>query len=226
MFSRLFPRLRNPLGNTITSIANNLGLATNTGNAGWKWSKNSLPNISLRKNQSNSFRQDLSHRRRELLIQLGNALASCNDDNVSAIRSELKAIQKELKRMKRQQAACRQASLEADLEEALRCNQNADAQRLSRLIAGTNLGVRKRRTNTLCCYKPSRQELVDTATMDAHLGGLGAIEVDWEDTQAEWIEEPLDYNQSLIGLVQDEIDAIDKAVKEDLKCLRRAFCQG
>ena len=45
--------------------------------------------------------------------------------------------------------------------------------------------------------------------MDARLGGLGAIEVDWEETQAEWIEEPLDYNQPLIGLVQDEIDAIE-----------------
>ena len=64
---------------------------------------------------------------------------------------------------------------------------------------------------------------METATMDAHMGGLGAIEVEWDQVREEWIQEPIDNTTSLIGLTQGELDGIDKAVREDTKQLRRGF---
>ena len=95
-------------------------------------------------------------------------------------RTRLNAIQKELRTCRRRAWAGRIADLEEDLEQALIDDNKAEAQRLCRLLAGKCNGIRKRKTNTLRQYKPSRQELIDTAEMPASSGGLSAVQVDWE----------------------------------------------
>ena len=97
----------------------------------------------------------------------------------------------------------------------------AEAQRLCRLIAGTGNGIRKRKTNTLCEYRPSRSELVETALLEASSGGLSASEVNWEQERANWTTDTIDDLYTIIGHTQQERDLMQKMAKEDLRLLTR-----
>ena len=67
------------------------------------------------------------------------------------------------------------------LEEALQTGKKAEAQACSRVLAGNAMGVQKRRLNTLCSYCPSEAELLESAKLEASLGGLSAVPIDWEE---------------------------------------------
>ena len=137
--------------------------------------------------------------------------------------AKLNCIQKELRACRRRAWAGRVADLEEDLEQALTEDNKAEAQRLCRLLAGKCNGIRKRKTNTLRQYKPSRQELIETAEMPASSGGLSAVQVDWEKEKEEWITDPVDGSFQVLGYTRQETEAIESMARRDLKALGFGF---
>ena len=49
------------------------------------------------------------------------------------------------------------------------------------------------------------------------------MEVDWHEERLKWVTEPIDANSSLIGHIQQELDAIEQMSKQDLQRLTSGF---
>lgn len=94
---------------------------------------------------------------------------------------ELHYTQKSLKRNSASLARRRQEVLVVELQEAMRAGQKANIQRLARLIAQTKIGIRKRVLGRLSSMLPSVAELKQSAEAEPCAGGLGAVQVNFEE---------------------------------------------
>jgi hypothetical protein len=134
--------------------------------------------------------------RRELLKTMGDlrekmatdpdpdSFGSVYDD----IKIKLNIIQAKMKKAKRSFLEKRQQRIEAEIEEAMRRQREHEVQRLSRLIAGTKLGIRKRKYGLLPSLTPSAEDLYKMASAPGCEGGLGAVKVDLEDEIKKWTD--------------------------------------
>lgn len=102
-------------------------------------------------------------------------------DELSQTQRELFAVQKELRRCRRVQAALRQQDIENHLAEALRHGHKVIQQHCCRLLAATARGPRKIQYNILLNLLPTTGEVIRTAGMEATKGGLNATPVSLEE---------------------------------------------
>ena len=107
-----------------------------------------------------------------LLQQLGRARSCVTQAWLTLAKRRINAIQKQMRAVRRQATAVRRKELENALHVATEDNRRAEVQALCRLIAGTRVGVRKRKLGHLASLTPSAEELRISATSPAAAGGL------------------------------------------------------
>jgi len=90
-------------------------------------------------------------------------------------------IQKRLRAIRRWAEVRRRDRLVVELREALRVGRKAAVQRLARLLAGTFVGIKKRKYCHLPACRPGKEELLESACSPACEGGLSAVEVVFEE---------------------------------------------
>ena len=151
------------------------------------------------------------------------ALASVSLSSLAPAIEHLKKVQSKMRSLRRQASAQQRVEVEDRLELALLEGRKAEAQECTRILAGKSLGVQKRKLNSLCAYKPSVQELRESASLPASLGGLSAVEVNWEEEKRKWTtNENFEENGDLLRIRTVDMQ-IENAVKSDLKSIEWAM---
>ena len=137
-------------------------------------------------------REKTSKERLSLLDELGTLRASVNqseDEVTEAVNNvffALQACQRRLRLLKRQIDQRINITLVNELYEALRKHQHSEAHRLARRLAGTGIGIKKRRLGLMPSFVPSKAQLQALAESDAKTGGLSAQLINLEEELDKW----------------------------------------
>ena len=99
-------------------------------------------------------------------------------------KMELYKLQREARSEMRRQRAQHRALLLNELAEAKAAGHTADVHRLSRCLAGTKVGVKKRIVGRLPSARPSTEDVKLSAVSPAKSGGLSGVVVDFEEETA------------------------------------------
>ena len=178
-----------------------------------------------RKPYQDDFYLDLHKQRIQLLGELGRVRTSLSRRRIMPPRDtwtwqhfKLHQIQKQLRSLRRVSCAHHRQCLLNDLAAARASNMKAEVQKLCRLIAGTLIGVQKRKLFHVPSTKPSTDELVTSATAPATTGGLSGTIVNYLEESIKFIEDfpdlpPVDMN-------------IKKLAKDDLFWTIRRMQRG
>lgn len=131
------------------------------------------------------LRTECVRRRRQLRSSAGGEATATQLDEVG---QRLKELTKECRRQRDRWNKAQQRSREALLNEALRRGRMQEAFRLTRLLARTGVGP-KRRWYGGARQHMTREEVLAGLGAPAHEGGMQAVEFDYESHRAEYIRE-------------------------------------
>ena len=111
--------------------------------------------------------------------------------------SDLLSCQRRLMSLKRrvEEEVC--TTLIHDLFEAHRQHWHREVHRLARRLAGTGIGIKKRRVGLLPSCTPSRAQLIDYVTCDAKLGVLSADVIDFDAEDKEALENVIERSEQV-----------------------------
>ena len=91
-------------------------------------------------------------------------------------------------------------SLKRRVEEEVRTHRlhwHSEVHRLARRLAGTGIGIKKRRVGFLPSCTPSRAQLIDFVTCDAKLGVLSADVIDFDAEDKEALENVIERSEQV-----------------------------
>ena len=92
------------------------------------------------------------------------------------IGAELKSINRELNKLRRQGDAQRTASLLTDIHDAYKSRRMADMHRYCRMLAGRGKGPGKRRYHKMLSVRPTKADWMELLQKPGKEGGMGAVE--------------------------------------------------
>lgn len=104
------------------------------------------------------------------------------DETYSVLKERVHRLNKSLRSWRRRRAAIRRDALEQDIRAAWRVRDFATMPRLSHVLGGRGVGVKKRLWLHLPSYRPLAQEVRAWVAQPGGAGGMSAQEVtDWAD---------------------------------------------
>ena len=172
-------------------------------------------------------REKTSQERKQLLYELTylreqSALGGTHSEHnvLDNLFYDLQCCQRRLRTLKRRVDAEAKHSIIEDLFLAHRRHQHSEVHRLARQLAGTGVGIRKRRAGILPSCLPCKEELLKLACEKAVNGGLEAEPIHFEAELDRWLDEstanplkPLDCN-------------VRQIAKSDLRGVAYGLLQG
>lgn len=96
------------------------------------------------------------------------------DETDSVLKAQVQRLNKSLRTCRRRRAAVRRDALEQDIREAWRMRDFVTMHRLSRVLGGRGVGVKKRLWLHLPSYRPLAAEILSWMAQPGGAGGMSA----------------------------------------------------
>jgi len=121
---------------------------------------------------------------------------------LTELEQEITLVTAMLKRHKKAKSKAWKQRIIEDLWNAWRERAFSRVHRLSRLLAGTSMGAKRRFYNTTSSTRPSAEEWAEVAVLEGRAGGLNGVIINFEEEKKQHIEEmprprPYDANDEM-----------------------------